>query len=101
MTQPVNVVELWQLVVAVVVCVSSIGGMIIVGWINMRTHIAELQQKYISLEKDLCLMGAKMTSQEFHYSEMRSQLPLMKEEIISAINELRTDVAVMKTKMNE
>ena len=100
MQHPVNAVELWQLIIAVVVCITSIGGMIIIGWINMRTLLAELQQKYIALEKDIVDIGGKVNGQDFHFTEMRSQIPKMKEEIIGAINELKTDVAVIKTKMN-
>lgn len=92
-------IEVWQLVISVIVAVSTIGAMVIIGWINMRTNLVQLEQKYLQLDKEILEMKSRISNHDKIYLELTAQLPKMKEEIILNINDIKTDIAVIKTKM--
>jgi predicted nucleic acid-binding Zn-ribbon protein len=93
-------IEVIHLGIATVAIISSVGAIVLAGWINMRTTLVSLEQKYLTMDKELVEMKSRITNHEDNITHLNKEMSEQRREIVELLSDLKTDVAVIKSKMN-
>jgi hypothetical protein len=82
-----------QLAITALGVIVSIAGMIILGWINVRTKIVALEVKLVDLESRITENKAKLSRHENSFLEIKNSVNDMKVAIVEKISDLKIQIS--------